>query len=562
MYQTGPSGGAAVGILAGANTALGGVLAESIAAEKAKKDFLGFANVLEQEGLIGDAMIYRQAAASESPDFITAARTGQAKQRDYAKPFEHALRALESKANRESREATAASDNSQFSRVRTAYNAEDEIDSAELQVITSEINGIDNRRYALQTRLTDAQNRGDVAMVDQLEADLKELDARDAELRSQQQNILGGRRQRSRQVFGGELPSDPNSTEVPTARAGGASAPGELIPAGMAGADNLDQLPFQEETEEEGIISEEAINGSPRANNTQQAQADAFAGKKASVTETPNPQTEDGRMFSSKYDSIIPPIKQEVPAEKVDDVKSNEELARNGELDYTKHLGIPSDSSPRKVAARKNFLVAKQQAFIQTGRVYNEAIDKAQTPEQLKTAMTEFMRSQRKLTGLNSEASAKEAGDRMMQAMGDDAKHFVPRIERKGENNYDVDLVKIGAASVTKSNQTWILKGKLFMPDSTGAMVRVNPETGEETPLMSLNPDNEGKRLSYTEFENMVTQFSAARLAEILGVTLEEAEVMRGKIVGQGPKVDRAINKGASSTAEQPKRSVFQQFNQ
>jgi len=89
------------GVLAGALTAISGINQEIRAAKKAQDSYNSFADTLEAEGLTGDAAIYRRAAASETPNFMQAAMTGVATQRDLSMPFKQAIDLLDSKRNRE-----------------------------------------------------------------------------------------------------------------------------------------------------------------------------------------------------------------------------------------------------------------------------------------------------------------------------------------------------------------------------------------------------------------------------------------------------------------------------
>lgn len=549
MYQTGPSTGGLDGVLMGATTAMGGIMAEAIESKKAQTNLINFADTLEKQGLIGDAMIYRQMAASETPNLIQAARTGQATKRDMSAPFEHALRALNEQADRQVRLDVAKEDGSSLSADRTRYNAGDEIDAADLQMITSELNGIDNRRYSIQNRLSDAEKAGDATLVQQLESDLKQLNDREAELRTQAQQTQAKRRARAATTFEG---GENSGGSIADAQANLPPLPGDETDAVRDGLPVYTPEGGPESAPAESLLPDETMRKGVRKPTTNaRATADAFAGVPSSVTEN------DATGFTGKSEPVIPDVQPSVPGVKANDQKSNSELAAQGKLDYTKNLGLPSDASTRTVRARRNFLEQKQQVFVQLGKVYNEAVDKAQTPEALKIAREEALKTQRKQTGLTSPEEAKKAGDTMLAAMGPDAKNFVVKVERKGDGNYDVDIVKKSAAGVTKTGQTFIANGKIFAPDSTGAMVRIDPSSGEQTEIMSLDPDNPNKRLTYAEFETMVTQYSPERLAEILHISVEEAKQMTAVVVGSAQK---PINKGATPIAPTEQNNVYKNW--
>lgn len=92
-----PAGSA---ILEGAMKAFAGISAEAASAKKASEAYGTFADQLDASGLHGDAAMYRGMASAQRPNFIEAALTGRAAERNLQAPFAQALNLLNEERDR------------------------------------------------------------------------------------------------------------------------------------------------------------------------------------------------------------------------------------------------------------------------------------------------------------------------------------------------------------------------------------------------------------------------------------------------------------------------------
>lgn len=203
------------GILAGAATALSGIAQEAKAAEKAKQTYMGFADTLESQGLVGDAAIYRQMAASEKPNYLEAALTGKGATRNLELPFQQALKLLnEEKDRNASLQRTRMQQGAGGLSVteRQGLRMEDSILARDVDIISANIR--ENERDINKYKEAIVRDRGNDELMKLHKANLDQaLKQRDI-YNQQLQQAQGQRRQITAQMAPGKTSASSSSAPV------------------------------------------------------------------------------------------------------------------------------------------------------------------------------------------------------------------------------------------------------------------------------------------------------------------------------------------------------------
>lgn len=194
-----------IGALGGTVSALAGVAQEMQAAEKEKNQLLTFSNILEEKGMKGDALMYRAMANSATPNFMQAAMTGKATERDNSKFFAHALDIMQKDrdmAHDESmtRLKVSAQERSQERQDRNAARADARMLIGQYK---QENSSLESQRRTLVSEIQAAQKRKDMALknnkfddaraiqeeINRLNQDIDGIDSRIKENNSQSASV-------------------------------------------------------------------------------------------------------------------------------------------------------------------------------------------------------------------------------------------------------------------------------------------------------------------------------------------------------------------------------------
>lgn len=152
-------------ILSGASSALVGIQQELSKTEESKNTKLEFARILEERGFDADAAIYRGLANNERPNYLGAAISGKATERDNSSLLKHALGVFNTDREQQARleqiglqnQGRAASNTNQWK----LLNANDKILASEVYNYQRQLSSLDSAERRALDKAAVAESRGD-----------------------------------------------------------------------------------------------------------------------------------------------------------------------------------------------------------------------------------------------------------------------------------------------------------------------------------------------------------------------------------------------------------------
>lgn len=519
----------------GGLTALTGIAQERNESRRHKQRLSGFADVLEAQGLYGDANIYRNLADTEEPDLLAAALAGKAIKRDLSQPFDHALDAIKARENRLTQERVAGIRSAgSGNRMTLAEQRQmDQIDSDEQSKYESDANRIERYIDKLDRELYVAAADKDANRVRILEEQKTQAQRELDTTLKRRDEVIQSRRTRADRTFN-DVP------ELPTASSGD--------PTGSYATDSVNNPDFS------GLSNKGDINdGSliPTIENTQQPatfekSGDALvAGMKEADAVGGNPKTvvkkfDDGYSFALRAEQeIVPTVREEsVTENKGEQVADGQpsEIAQR-EIDRRTFTGQARRSLPPNASSYQRRaaigLGEEQDAAVARFPEKRKEIADVKNGDQLKALVKTFEKEKK---FINEDKTPQDAAVR--------GRSMVAALAAQGGNPNDYILsMRVGSGGgyiplvLKKSNLNQLNDSTWQSPDGTitytadkdGFMHQTNNTTGES--FLMINPDNPNAGITKAMFASGVAGLQNSPLKDVAPTAVNPSDkaIKRGQ---------------------------------